>query len=107
MLFEGLSYNRPYPKRNRRLTLCSRVLIVNREAFVKLSPRTVLPEVTIPPSVTPGHDVTTLIIDTSRALLPSEMSGTARQRRLIDWTARTQLDRRIAPTWSTRSGRLM
>ncbi|GAA5995100.1 hypothetical protein JCM5350_003269 [Sporobolomyces pararoseus] len=36
-----------------------------KESFVKLAPRTVLPVVTIPPSVTPGHDVTTLIIDTS------------------------------------------
>ncbi|GAA5930036.1 ERMES complex Ca(2+)-binding regulatory GTPase GEM1 [Sporobolomyces koalae] len=36
-----------------------------KESFVRLAPRTVLPEVTIPPSVTPGHDVTTLIIDTS------------------------------------------
>ncbi|GAA5881664.1 hypothetical protein JCM3774_005712 [Rhodotorula dairenensis] len=36
-----------------------------KEAFVRLAPRTVLPEVTIPPSVTPGHDVTTVIIDTS------------------------------------------
>lgn len=37
-----------------------------REAFVRLAPRTTLPEVTIPPTVTPGLDVTTLIIDTSR-----------------------------------------
>ncbi|GJN94539.1 hypothetical protein Rhopal_007622-T1 [Rhodotorula paludigena] len=36
-----------------------------KEAFVRLAPRTVLPEVTIPPAVTPGHDVTTVIIDTS------------------------------------------
>ncbi|GAA5916550.1 hypothetical protein JCM5296_005098 [Sporobolomyces johnsonii] len=36
-----------------------------KEAFVRLAPRTVLPEVTIPPTVTPGHDVTTVIIDTS------------------------------------------
>ncbi|GAA5820860.1 hypothetical protein JCM3770_007272 [Rhodotorula araucariae] len=36
-----------------------------KEAFVRLAPRTVLPEVTIPPSVTPGHDVTTVIVDTS------------------------------------------
>ncbi len=36
---------------------------------MRLAPRTVLPEVTIPPSVTPGHDVTTLIIDTSRKSL--------------------------------------
>ncbi|KDE06290.1 mitochondrial Rho GTPase 1 [Microbotryum lychnidis-dioicae p1A1 Lamole] len=36
-----------------------------KEHFVKLAPRTVLPEVTIPPSVTPGHQVTTIIIDTS------------------------------------------
>ncbi|SCV74493.1 BQ2448_8134 [Microbotryum intermedium] len=36
-----------------------------KEQFVKLAPRTVLPEVTIPPSVTPGHHVTTIIIDTS------------------------------------------
>ncbi|KAK4056464.1 ERMES complex Ca(2+)-binding regulatory GTPase gem1 [Microbotryomycetes sp. JL221] len=36
-----------------------------KEEFVRLAPRTRLPEVTIPPSVTPGHDVTTLIIDTS------------------------------------------
>ena len=41
-----------------------------REAFVRLAPRTVLPEVTIPPSVTPGHDVTTVIVDTSRAFPP-------------------------------------
>ncbi|GAA6063707.1 hypothetical protein JCM10212_004434 [Sporobolomyces blumeae] len=36
-----------------------------KESFVRLAPRTVLPEVTIPPSVTPGLDVTTVIIDTS------------------------------------------
>ncbi|GAA5830167.1 hypothetical protein JCM11251_006904 [Rhodosporidiobolus azoricus] len=36
-----------------------------KEAFVRLAPRTVLPEVTIPPSVSPGLDVTTVIIDTS------------------------------------------
>ncbi|GAA6013790.1 hypothetical protein JCM11491_005100 [Sporobolomyces phaffii] len=36
-----------------------------KESFVRLAPRTVLPEVTIPPSVTPGHDVTTVIVDTS------------------------------------------
>lgn len=40
--------------------------VLNREAFVQLNPRTVLPEVTIPPNVTPGHDVQTVIIDTSR-----------------------------------------
>ncbi|GAA6037463.1 hypothetical protein JCM8097_008200 [Rhodosporidiobolus ruineniae] len=36
-----------------------------KEAFVRLAPHTTLPEVTIPPSVTPGHNVTTVIIDTS------------------------------------------
>ncbi|BGP03689.1 Mitochondrial Rho GTPase 1 [Rhodotorula toruloides] len=36
-----------------------------KESFVRLAPRTVLPEVTIPPAVTPGHNVTTVIIDTS------------------------------------------
>lgn len=36
-----------------------------KEAFVRLHPRSVLPEVTIPPSVSPGMDVTTIIIDTS------------------------------------------
>ncbi|SDA04574.1 BZ3501_MvSof-1269-A2-R1_Chr3-2g06294 [Microbotryum saponariae] len=45
-----------------------------KEHFVKLAPRTVLPEVTIPPSVTPGHQVTTIIIDTShRAHLVNEI----------------------------------
>ncbi|KAK4051643.1 ERMES complex Ca(2+)-binding regulatory GTPase gem1 [Microbotryomycetes sp. JL201] len=39
-----------------------------KEEFVRLAPRTRLPEVTIPPSVTPGHDVTTLIVDTSHAI---------------------------------------
>lgn len=42
----------------------------HREAFVHLNPRTVLPEVTIPPNVTPGHDVQTVIIDTSREFQP-------------------------------------
>ncbi|GAA5954083.1 hypothetical protein JCM10213_007114 [Rhodosporidiobolus nylandii] len=36
-----------------------------KEAFVRLAPRTVLPEVTIPPSVSPAHDVTTVIVDSS------------------------------------------
>ncbi|BGP43676.1 ERMES complex Ca(2+)-binding regulatory GTPase gem1 [Rhodotorula kratochvilovae] len=49
-----------------------RVVLVGDEGAGKSSIisaliKTVLPEVTIPPSVTPGHDVTTVIVDTSRA----------------------------------------
>ncbi|CEQ42539.1 SPOSA6832_04359, partial [Sporobolomyces salmonicolor] len=46
--------------------------------FVRLAPRTVLPEVTIPPSVTPGHDVTTVIIDTSPHTDTARCGGKAR-----------------------------
>ena len=44
------------------------VTFARREGFVKLAPRTVLPEVTIPATVTRGHNVTTQIVDTSPRL---------------------------------------
>ena len=76
-----------------------------REAFVRLAPRTVLPEVTIPPSVTPGHDVTTVIIDTSRAL-PSSAPRLGTISLMMDGAALPQLDQKTRVISSTRSGKL-